>query len=474
MSFSGHATCLIVWMINQDIFKEYDIRGIAETDLSSEAVHKIGMAIGTHFINNGAKLVTLGYDCRLSSPRISHEIQECFLSCGLDVWNVGMVHTPLSYFSVNAFEQVNGGVMITASHNPPEYNGIKISLGKSTIYGDEIQKIKNILLQGGYASGHGKLTHVDLKEEYIQKILASIHHPLNLKVVIDSGNGMAGPIAPELFRRLGCEVIDLFSDPDGRFPNHQPDPTVLKNMKTLISEVKKQGVLAGVGFDGDADRIGVVDRTGRMIYGDELLVIYSRELLKTHPGAKIISEVKSSDRLFRDIKKHGGEPILWKTGHSLIKAKMKEENAPLAGEMSGHMFFADRYFGFDDALYAAARLFEILSKEKKTPLELIGDLPASFTTPEIRMDCEESKKFEIVDRAKTLFKEMGLSVNTIDGARIEFPDGWGLVRASNTQSVLVFRFEAQSEKRLQEIRVIIESAVKKATLSLANQEPTKG
>ena len=446
-------------MINQEIFREYDIRGLAESDLSDDVAVPLGKAIGTFFKTRGCKTVTLGHDCRLSSPRIAKIFEAGLMSCGLDVWDISLVPTPVSYFSVNSLK-VDGGVMITASHNPPEYNGVKISLGKSTIYGQELQEIKKCLLQNDFASASGSSRKIDLKESYIQKVMETIKHPLNLKIVIDSGNGMAGMIAPELFRRLGCEVVELFSELDGRFPNHLADPSDLKNMQALIAAVKREGVQAGVAFDGDADRIGVIDRTGRLIYGDELLVIYSRDLLKSHPGAKIISEVKSSNRLFNDIASHGGQPIQWKVGHSLIKAKMSVEGALLAGEMSGHMFFADRYYGYDDALYAAARLFEILAKTGKTPAELISDLPPSFSTPEIRVSCPDATKFEIVEKAKAEFIKRGLKVNAIDGARIEFTDGWGLIRASNTQPALVYRFEAQTPSRLKEIRNLVESVVK--------------
>jgi phosphomannomutase / phosphoglucomutase len=446
--------------LNPKIFREYDIRGIADSDLPEPMVEKIGRAIGTFLRAEGCKRVALGRDCRKSSPRIAKSIQENLMASGLDILDIGLVPTPLLYFAVNELD-VQGGVMVTASHNPPLHNGFKICSGKSTIHGEEIQKIKHILLSGDFISGSGNIKEVDVKELYYEKVLASIRHPLNIKVVMDGGNGMAGVVAPELFRRLGCEVTGLFMEPDGNFPNHEPDPTVPENLESLIHEVKKQGVLAGVGFDGDADRIGVVDRTGRVIFGDELLVLYARQLLKEHPGATVISEVKSSNRLYDDVRKHGGRAIQWKTGHSLIKSKMKTENALLAGEMSGHMFFADRYYGYDDAVYAAARFFEILSDTGKTPNELLADLPPAFSTPEIRVECSDESKFQVVEDSKAEFRKMGLNVNDIDGARIEFSDGWGLVRASNTQPVLVFRFEAQSQKRLQEIRTIIEDVVLK-------------
>jgi phosphomannomutase/phosphoglucomutase len=332
-------------------------------------------------------------------------------------------------------------------------------VGKTTLHGHEIQELKELIKAGSFASGKGSFREVDLKKDYCDHIKEIVKHPFPLKVVIDCSNGAAGVVAPQLFRDLGCEVIDLLSEPDGRFPVHPPDPTEPESQDFLASEVKRQKAHVGIGFDGDADRLVAIDATGKALFGDELLVLYSRSLLRENPGAAVISEVKASHRLFQDIERHGGKPILWKTGHSLIKAKMKETGALLAGEMSGHMFFKDRYFGFDDAIYAAARLFEILSESRKTPLQLLADLPPSFCTPEIRMECADDKKFEVVSRAKKHLEDKGYRVNPIDGARVEFEDGWGLVRASNTQAVLVLRFEATSERRLNEIKSEIESTV---------------
>jgi phosphomannomutase/phosphoglucomutase len=375
------------------------------------------------------------------------------------------VPTPLLYFSVFHLN-TDGGVQITGSHNPPEHNGFKICVGKTTLHGSEVQELKKLIQNNDFETGQGHLKEMDVKESYTETIKKSVLSPLNLKVVIDSGNGTAGVIAPALFRSLGCEVIELLSEPDGSFPNHPPDPTVPESQVFLAEQVKKHQAAVGIGFDGDADRLVAIDASGRALFGDELLVLYARRLLKDHPGATVISEVKASHRLFQDIADHGGKPILWKTGHSLIKAKMKETGALLAGEMSGHMFFKDRYFGFDDAIYAAVRLFEILSEEKKTPLELLNDLPPSFCTPEIRMDCEDEKKFTVVAKTKEILENLGHKVNPIDGARVEYEDGWGLVRASNTQAVLVLRFEATSESRLNQIRNEIESTVHKVIGSL--------
>ncbi|MBM4303440.1 MAG: phosphomannomutase/phosphoglucomutase [Deltaproteobacteria bacterium] len=445
-------------MLNEKIFREYDIRGVADRDLPHNVVSKLGRAIGSYVKRKGGKTLTVGRDCRISSDRIRQSLIDALLSTGVNVIDIGLVPTPLLYFSVFELNS-DGGIMITGSHNPPEHNGFKICVGKTTIHGEEIQYLKQIIQKDSYESGKGTLSEKDIKPLYTSMILKNIKHPLNLKVCVDSGNGMGGMIGPEIFRKLGCEVVELFSDLDGRFPNHHPDPTVIENLSFLVEKVKQTNAVVGIGFDGDADRIGVVDPSGKPIYGDELLVIYAREILKENSGATIISEVKASHRLFNDIALHGGRPILWKTGHSLIKAKMKEEGALLAGEMSGHIFFNDRYYGFDDAIYAAARLLEILAINKKTTAELITDLPVSFSTPEIRKDCPDEIKFTVVERALKQFQSQGLKVNSIDGARVEFGDGWGLVRASNTQPVLVLRFEASSQDRLNEIRSRLENTV---------------
>jgi phosphomannomutase/phosphoglucomutase len=444
--------------MNERIFREYDIRGIADKDLTDSTALLIGKAIGTFVRAKNGKTFTVGRDCRLSGPRIRKALVEGLVSTGLEVIDIGLVPTPLLYFSVFHLD-TDGGVQITGSHNPPEHNGLKICVGKTTLHGHEIQELKELIKAGSFASGKGSFREVDLKKDYCDHIKEIVKHTFPLKVVIDCSNGAAGVVAPQLFRDLGCEVIDLLSEPDGRFPVHPPDPTEPESQAFLASEVKRQKAHVGIGFDGDADRLVAIDATGKALFGDELLVLYSRSLLRENPGAAVISEVKASHRLFQDIERHGGKPILWKTGHSLIKAKMKETGALLAGEMSGHMFFKDRYFGFDDAIYAAARLFEILSESKKTPLQLLADLPPSFCTPEIRMECADDKKFEVVSRAKRQLEDKGYRVNPIDGARVEFEDGWGLVRASNTQAVLVLRFEATSERRLNEIKSEIESTV---------------
>ncbi len=445
--------------VSSTIFREYDIRGIADRDLPDELVKHLGRAIGSYLKARNGKVMALGTDCRLSSPRLRSALASGLMECGINVIDIGLVPTPVLYFAIHHF-RTDGGVMITGSHNPGEHNGFKICVGPSTIHGSEIQQLKSIIENKAYSLGKpGKIETRPIESDYINHIANSVSIVRPLKVVVDAGNGMGGKIACALYRKMGCEVVSLFEEYDGSFPNHHPDPTVLENLRSLIQVVGTSAARIGIGFDGDADRIGVIDASGRPLFGDELLVIFARDVLAKNPGASIISEVKASHRLFQDIKQRGGNPILWKTGHSLIKAKMLECGALLAGEMSGHMFFGDRYFGFDDAIYAGARIIEILSQSNLTAMELLADLPPAFSTPEIRVDCADEIKFDVVLRARARFLQMGLQVNEIDGARIDFSDGWGLVRASNTQPVLVYRFEAETEIRLREIRALIEGVV---------------
>ena len=378
-------------------------------------------------------------------------MHEGLLSTGWDVVDVGLVPTPLLYFSLYHLE-VDGGVQITGSHNPPEYNGFKVGIGKTTIYGKEIQKIREIGDSQIFHKGKGSVEDVDVTAPYLEYLHDHIHPgDLPVKVVVDAGNGMGGLVGPKVYSAMGVEVEELFCEPDGRFPNHHPDPTIPENMKDLIRRVTERHFDLGIAFDGDADRIGVVDHEGRIVWGDQLMIIFGRDLLERNPGAKIIGEVKCSQVLFDDIEQHGGRPIMWKVGHSLIKGKMKEEGALLAGEMSGHLFFAERYFGYDDAIYAGARLLEILTKKGESVKQLLSGVPKMVSTPEIRLECPDEIKFRVVAELAAEFKE-GHQVIDVDGARVLFDGGWGLVRASNTQPVLVFRFEAQDEKRLEDIK----------------------
>lgn len=439
---------------NPNVFREYDIRGIANRDLTEDFVCLLGKGCGTYFAEHGVKTITLGRDCRLSSPSFRKMFLKGITQTGCNVIDVGVVPTPVLYFSLFNLD-VEGGIQITGSHNPPDNNGFKVCLGTSTIYGEEIQKIRQIMESGKFVKGKGNIEKRDLTSSYKEYVLNHLS-PGNVKrrVVVDAGNGTGGVIAVPLYREMGFDVIPLFCEPDGHFPNHHPDPTVPENVQSLIERVSLERADLGIAFDGDVDRIGMVDESGNIIWGDQLMIIFSRAILKESPGATFIAEVKCSQTLFDDIAKNGGNPIMWKAGHSLIKAKMKEERALLAGEMSGHMFFADRYFGYDDAIYAGARLLEILSHNKESLSARLSDIPKMVNTPEIRMECPEDKKFRVVQQLVDEFKKE-YQVIDIDGARVIFPDGWGLVRASNTQAILVLRFEASSQESLRSIQDLV-------------------
>ncbi|MCC6487349.1 MAG: phosphomannomutase/phosphoglucomutase [Candidatus Hydrogenedentes bacterium] len=449
--------------IKPHIFREYDIRGIAGKDLDESTYEAVGKATCAYL--KGKKkhnCLVVGRDGRETSKAYANAMIDGITSCGVNVIDIGEVPTPLVYFGLFTLP-VDGGVMITASHNPKEYNGMKVAVGNSTLHGKDIQKLYQIAKAGKFpkAKGPVTITRMDLVPKYIKRVVSGVKLKRKLKVVLDGGNGVGGPVGLPLYRELGCEVIPLYCDVDGAFPNHHPDPTVPANLKKLIATVKRTKADLGIAYDGDVDRIGAVDNEGNVIFGDKLLILFARAVLKDKPGATVIGEVKSSRSLYEDIAKHGGKPVMWKTGHSLIKAAMKIHNAQLAGEMSGHMFFKHRWYGFDDAIYSGARLLELLSEGKKTLHQHLADVPHTFVTEEIRIDTNESRKFALVAEATKYFqKELGLNVNTIDGARIEFEDGWGLLRASNTSPVLVMRCEASSKKRLDEIRKLIETKVK--------------
>jgi len=443
--------------MNPEMFREYDIRGIAGKDMTEEDVVLIGKGVGTFLRERGCSTLTVGRDCRLTSERYSEKVIEGLMSTGCDVIDIGVCPTPVLYFSIKHLEQ-EGGVMVTASHNPMEYNGFKLCMGLDSIHGKDIQTILKIINGRSFVTGEGSLTTSDVVTPYKEFVENNINITRPIRVGVDAGNGTAGVVAVPLMKNLNCEVYDIYCDMDGTFPNHEADPTVEKNMQDLIFLVKDKGLDIGIGYDGDGDRIGVIDEKGNIVFGDQLMIIFSREILSRKPGATFISEVKCSKTMYDDIEKNGGRPIMWKTGHSLIKKKMKEENAELAGEMSGHMFFADRYFGYDDAIYASCRLLEILTDTQKTISELLSDVPKTYSTPEIRVECPDDKKFSVVKKATDIFREQ-YNVIDIDGVRILFDDGWGLVRASNTQPALVLRFEAISESRLNEIRQLVESTV---------------
>lgn len=447
--------------MNPSIFREYDIRGVVGEDLDAGSVYKIAQGFASYCSRKGVRRLSLGRDVRLSSPEFRDAVVRGLLTSGIDVVDVGQVPTPLLYFSIVELG-TDGGVMITGSHNPPEYNGFKLCVGTTAIYGDMIQEVRTIVENETFIHGEGTLRHEFVIPLYEEKIRENVSLVRSIRAVVDCGNGTAGLVAPKLFRELGVDVIPLFEEPDGNFPNHFPDPTVPENLQKLIEKVRETGADVGVAYDGDADRIGVVDETGKVIFGDYLLVIFSRELLGRKPGATIISEVKASQNLYDDIEKHGGKPLMYKTGHSLIKKKMKEVGAELAGEMSGHIFFKDRYYGFDDAIYASARLFEIMSRGDAPLSSLLSGLPEVVSTPEIRRDCPDEAKFEVVEEVKKALSRVAKEVVTIDGVRALFDGGWGLVRASNTQPVLVLRFEGRSEEEVEKIRATVNEAVRVA------------
>jgi len=443
--------------MNQRIFREYDIRGLVDKDLTDEVVRLIGLGFATFISRQGKHRVAVGRDGRLSSPRFRDPLVQGMVKGGLEVIDVGVCPTPVFYFSLFHLDR-EGGVMITGSHNPPEFNGFKVCVGKETLYGEQIQDLRKIIESKNFVEGQGSVSFQEIIPVYQNFLLKNIQLKRKLKVVMDSGNGTAGAVAPRILRDLGCEITELYSEVDGRFPNHHPDPTIPENMKDVIAKVKETGAEVGIGYDGDADRIGAVDHLGNIIWGDQLMILFSRQILSQHPGATIVSEVKCSQNLYDDIAKHGGRGIMWRAGHSLLKSKMKEEKALLGGEMSGHIFFADRYFGYDDAIYASCRLLEILSQSQKRIPDLLSDVPKTFNTPEIRVDCPDDRKFELVERVKESFRKEYPIVD-VDGVRVLFADGWGLVRASNTQPALVLRFEGKSPERLKEIRALVESRV---------------
>lgn len=402
--------------------------------------------------------MSVGHDCRLTSDEYAAALQEGLRESGVDVVDLGTCPTPLCYFSLFDLD-LDGAIQITGSHNPPDQNGFKICVGKSTIHGEEIQRLRGYLENGNRSSAAGKLETCDILARY-RDFMAS-HFPTvarPIRVVVDAGNATAGPVAPGILRAMGCTVEELYCELDGRFPHHHPDPTVPENLRDLIDRVRESGAELGIGFDGDADRIGVVDRHGRIIYGDELLVLYARDVLQRIPGATVVAEVKCSQRLYDDIAARGGRGIMWKAGHSPIKAKMRKEKAALGGEMSGHMFFADRYFGYDDAIYAACRLVEILSRTGRPIDALLADLPPACTTPEIRIDCPDAIKFEVAERARQRFARTHEVVD-VDGVRVQLPHGWGLLRASNTQPALVLRFEAATPAALEDYRALFEGVL---------------
>lgn len=442
--------------VNPEIFREYDIRGVVDEDLTDDVVGQIGKAFGTFILREGLSSVVVGRDNRLSSERFARILIDSIRSTGCDVTDIGLVPTPVFYFSLHLLD-ADGGMTVTGSHNPPQFNGFKVCRGKHTIFGEEIQQLRAIAESGQFAAGSGKLTTRQVEEDYIKYLfdrsidMDKVGKGRPVKLVVDAGNGTASYIAPLVLERMGCEVSRLYCEFDGSFPNHFPDPTVPSNLETLARRVVETGSMAGIAYDGDADRIGVVDEKGRPIWGDILLLLYAKQVIKEHPGAKVVFEVKCSQVLEDEISRAGGVPIMWRTGHSLIERKVKDEGALLAGEMSGHMYFADRYLGYDDAIYASCRLVEVLARSEQSLGQMVDSLPRRYQTPEIRVSCPDEKKFEVIESISKELKQRHRVID-IDGARVLFEDGWGLVRASNTQPVLVLRFEAETADGLERIK----------------------
>ena len=473
--------------LNIGIFREYDIRGIVGEDFDSSLAYDLGLAYASMVLSAqvrrdnrnpscselGPLRVGVGYDCRLSTEPMKQELIRGLLDGGVDVLDCGMGPTPQLYFSVYN-QKLDAGIQITASHNPGEYNGFKMMIGAKTLSGPDISRLRDAVLAGGLIQvspeARGQEEFFNARQSYIEDLVERskdfVSHERKLKIVVDAGNGVGGLVGPELLRRLGCEVIELFTEPDGRFPNHHPDPTVIENLKDLSLTVIKEGADAGIAWDGDADRIGVVDEHGNPIFGDMLLILFGRQLLCEVENPIIIGDVKCSDLLFDDLSSKGAQTVMAKTGHSLIKARLRELSAHLAGEMSGHMFFVHRYYGFDDALHASARLVEILSKAKQPLSELLSDLPIRVSTPELRVDCPESIKFEVAKKITQAFPEY--EVGLIDGVRVRFAKGWGLVRASNTQPALVLRFEAEDALLLDEYRSLVEGRLREVIAEVSS------
>ncbi len=454
--------------MNPQIFREYDVRGLVGSDLTDEVVANLGRGLATLVKRAGGDTVVVGRDARHSGPAFREAFVSGVISTGVHVIDVGVVPTPIVYFAANTLP-VDGLAVITGSHNPPEYNGFKMGVGKTTFFGETIQQLRRLIEARDFEQSErrGTVSTFDAVTPYLHFVNSTVKRgPKKLKVVVDAGNGVGGLVAVPLLTQLGYDVVPLFCEPDGSFPNHHADPTVAKNLTLCIAKVKETKADLGVAFDGDADRIGVVDANGDILWGDRLMILLSRAVLRDVPGAAIVGEVKCSFTMYDDIERHGGQPVMWKAGHSLIKAKMKETHAALAGEMSGHIFYKHRFFGFDDAPYTAARLLEILSHEEKTLPQLLADVPVTYSSPELRVDTVEEKKFELVALCTEKLRALGLPLITVDGVRVTWPDGWGLIRASNTTPILVVRYEAKTQARLEEIAAVINRVIDDAKKEL--------
>ena len=438
-------------MIAESIFKAYDIRGIVDDTLTVEAVELIGKAYGSEAQAQSQQAVVIARDGRLSSPKIADALSRGLRSTGCDVIDIGMVPTPVLYFATHVLK-TGTGIMITGSHNPPQYNGLKMVLATNTLYGETIQELLQRIKTDDFVSGNGSYKEEDVREQYLDRICSDVKLAKPLKIAVDCGNGVAGELAPELFRRMGCEVLELFSEIDGTFPNHHPDPSKLENLVDLEKAVEENQVDLGLAFDGDGDRVGILDNRKKIIWPDRQMMLYAEDVLSRNPGAQIIYDIKSSNHLDSEIKRLGGDALMWKTGHSFIKAKMKETGALLAGEMSGHIFFKERWYGFDDGLYSAARMLEILSKKDQPADVVFAALPDSCNTPEIQVMFTEGEHYKFMDKLKSMADFGNADISTIDGMRVNYDFGWGLIRPSNTTPCLVLRFEAETEEGLKKVQ----------------------
>jgi phosphomannomutase/phosphoglucomutase len=446
-------------MISKSIFKAYDIRGVIGKTLDADAARSIGRAFGSEVRAQGGDAVVVARDGRLSGPELIQALSDGLRAAGVDVVNVGMVPTPVGYFAASVPLKLDGGerrvdscIVVTGSHNPPDYNGFKMVLRGAAIYGEQILALHQRIVDENFADGSGTYTEYDIADAYLDRIASDVKLARPIKIVVDTGNGVAGGLAPKLFKKLGCELVELFTEIDGTFPNHHPDPAHPENLQDVIRALKESDAEIGFAFDGDGDRLGVVTKDGQIIYPDRQLMLFAEEVLSRNKGAQIIYDVKCTRNLAKWVKEKGGEPLMWKTGHSLVKAKLRETGAPLAGEMSGHVFFKDRWYGFDDGLYTGARLLEILTRVAD-PSKLLNSLPNSNSTPELQLKLEEGENFELIARLQQNAKFTGADdVVKIDGLRVEYPDGFGLARSSNTTPVVVMRFEADSDEALKRIQ----------------------
>ena len=447
------------------IFKAYDIRGIIDDTLTLDIAHKIGQAVGSEVIESGGNSIVIGRDGRLSGPTISEALANGLRASGVNVVDIGLAPSPVVYYSSYS-KNIPSCIAITGSHNPPNYNGFKMVVDGVTLSAERIQKVKQRIIDNNFSEGDGSYIQEEVIPDYIDRIVSDVKPARKMKIVIDCGNGVGGATAPQVFKQLGCEVIELFSDVDGNFPNHHPDPSQIENLQDLITAVKEHDAELGLAFDGDADRLGVISKKGEIIWADRQMVLFAQDILSRNPGTDIIYDVKCSRNLPVEIEKAGGNPIMWRTGHSFVKAKLKETGAALAGEMSGHIFFKERWFGFDDGVYAGARLIEILSKMSETPQQVFDALPNSINTPELRIDFAEGEHYKFMEKLKEAADFGNAKISKIDGLRVDYNDGFGLVRPSNTTPILVLRFEADTEAGLKRIQTQFANAIKSIDSSI--------